>query len=56
MNVDKTDLDIIEELKEDGRASLRELAEELDLSPSTVSNRFHRLVQEGVIHEFQPKL
>lgn len=56
MDIDETDISIIEYLQEDGRASLRELAEELDLSPSTVSNRFHELEESGVVHGFQPKL
>ncbi|MFB6265919.1 MAG: Lrp/AsnC family transcriptional regulator [Candidatus Nanohaloarchaea archaeon] len=56
MSVDETDLEIIDRLKEDGRASLRELADDLDLSPSTVSNRFHRLKEEGILKGFQPKL
>ncbi|MFB6076641.1 MAG: Lrp/AsnC family transcriptional regulator, partial [Candidatus Nanohaloarchaea archaeon] len=32
----------------------RELADELDLSPSTVSNRFHRLQEDGIIERFVP--
>ncbi len=45
---------MIERLQVDGRASLRELAADLDLSPSTVSNRFHRLQEEGIIQGFRP--
>ncbi|MFB6166713.1 MAG: Lrp/AsnC family transcriptional regulator [Candidatus Nanohaloarchaea archaeon] len=56
MKPDATDIRIIEHLREDGRASLRKLAEDLDLSPSTVSNRFHRLKEEGVIRGFRPVL
>ncbi|MFB6295184.1 MAG: Lrp/AsnC family transcriptional regulator, partial [Candidatus Nanohaloarchaea archaeon] len=56
MDIDETDLAIIEYLQRDGRASLRELADELELSPSTVSNRFHELESNGVIQGFQPKL
>lgn len=56
MDIDETDIRILEYLSKDGRASLRELADELELSPSTVSNRFHRLQEEGVIQGFQPKI
>lgn len=51
-----TDIRMLEHLREDGRASLRKLAEELDLSPSTVSNRFHRLQEAGIIQGFRPVL
>lgn len=54
--MDETDIRIVDYLGRDGRASLRELAEELDLSPSTVSNRFHRLQESGALQGFQPKL
>lgn len=56
MSLDEKDFQIIEHLEQDGRASLREIAEKLDLSPSTVSNRFSRLNQKGVIKGFKPVL
>lgn len=56
MDLDTTDIRILERLEDDGRASLRKLADELDLSPSTVSNRFHRLTEAGVIQGFRPVL
>lgn len=56
MELDSTDIRIIEQLNQDGRASLREIAEQLDVSPSTVSNRFQRLRESGVIKGFQPVL
>lgn len=56
MSLDDKDVQIIEHLKKDGRASLRNIAEELDLSPSTVSNRFHHLKQDGIIKDFKPVL
>lgn len=56
MQVDDIDIRILERLEADGRASLREMAEDLDLSPSTVSNRFHRLKDEGIIQGFRPVL
>lgn len=54
MDLDETDIRILEHLLDDGRASLRKLAEELDLSPSTVSNRFHQLQEQGTITGFKP--
>lgn len=56
MGVDRTDVRIIEQLNADGRASLRAIADQLELSPSTVSNRFHRLQEDGVIQGFIPVL
>ncbi|MDY6770203.1 MAG: Lrp/AsnC family transcriptional regulator [Candidatus Nanohaloarchaea archaeon] len=56
MALDSTDIRMIERLQADGRSSLRELADALDLSPSTVSNRFHRLREDGVITGFRPVL
>lgn len=56
MSLDEKDIQIIEQLNKDGRASLREIAQNLKLSPSTVSNRFHRLKKEGVIKGFTPLL
>lgn len=56
MSLDEKDFQIIEQLEKDGRASLRKIAEKLDLSPSTVSNRFSRLNQENVIKGFKPVL
>lgn len=56
MSLDSTDIRIIEQLLLNGRASLREIAEELELSPSTVSNRFSKLRDSGIIERFQPVL
>jgi DNA-binding Lrp family transcriptional regulator len=52
--IDETDLKIIQELKKDGRASFSEIAEELDLATSTVSARFQKLEEKGVIEGFRP--
>lgn len=54
MVLDETDIRILEHLQKDGRSSLRNMAEELDLSPSTVSNRFHSLQERGIINGFRP--
>jgi len=52
------DLDerIIEHLRRDGRVSLRELARQLDVSPTTVSQHLDALRQRGVIRGFKPVL
>ena len=47
--MDKIDLFIIEKLTEDARTSFRKIAEELDLSPDTVINRYVALQEKGVI-------
>lgn len=54
MGLDETDIRILDQLNRDGRASLREIAATLDLSPSTVSNRFHALQERDVITGFRP--
>lgn len=54
MTVDETDIRILEHLDDDGRISLRKLADKLGMSPSTVSNRFHTLQEDGVIQGFRP--
>lgn len=52
--VDNITLGILEELHEDGRKSLREISQNIDVSPSTVSNRFHKLKDQETIQGFQP--
>lgn len=56
MNVNEKDIRILERLNEDGRLSLRKIAEKLDYSPSTVSNHFRELRDNGVIQGFKPQL
>lgn len=48
------DLRLIEALREDARRSLRQLAEVLDVSPSTVGNRLNDLLEQGIITGFKP--
>jgi len=52
------DLDerIIENLREDGRMSLRELSRRLDVSPTTVSQHLDALRENGIIRGFKPVL
>jgi DNA-binding Lrp family transcriptional regulator len=50
------DLRIIQELQRDGRASLRDLAQRLGVSTTTISKHLQRLRDEGVIRGFKPVL
>lgn len=56
MNVNNKDIQIIEQLNKGGRLSLREIADKLDYSPSTVSNHFNKLLEEDIITGFKPTL
>lgn len=48
------DTHLLDALLEDGRRSVRKLAEVLKVSPSTVSNRLADLRERGVITGFKP--
>ncbi|MBI2133505.1 Lrp/AsnC family transcriptional regulator [Candidatus Woesearchaeota archaeon] len=48
----ETDLRLIEALKEDGRATVRELAKKLNLPVTTVHNRLNNLKKNKVIKKF----
>jgi DNA-binding Lrp family transcriptional regulator len=52
--IDRTDLHIIEELKKDGRASFSDIADKLDIATSTVTARFQKLEEKGIITGFKP--
>ena len=56
MKLTDRDIEIIRYLEEDSRMSLRHIAGELDVSPTTVSNRVQRMKEEGVIKKFGLKL
>ncbi|MFB6302404.1 MAG: HTH-type transcriptional regulator Lrp [Haloferacaceae archaeon] len=56
MTYENLDAKLINALLDDGRASLRSLAEELDVSVTTVSNHLHDLEDEGVIDGYTPKV
>jgi Lrp/AsnC family transcriptional regulator for asnA, asnC and gidA len=47
--LDELDLQIIAALKEDGRMSFAELARRFDVSAGTARERYHRLVDNGVL-------
>ena len=54
--IDDTDLDIIDLLKEDGRASFSDIADELDLATSTVAGRVQKLQEKEIITGFTPSI
>lgn len=51
--IDDTDIQILKKLKEDGRMPLTEIAESLNLANSTVSARFEKLKEKGIITSFR---
>ncbi|MBD3211293.1 MAG: AsnC family transcriptional regulator [Candidatus Lokiarchaeota archaeon] len=51
-NLDNNDKKILEMLIEDSRRPYREIAEEVDLSESTIRKRVIKLQEEGVIEKF----
>ena len=51
--LDDTDRSIIEVLERDARTSLRRIAEEVDVSLGTVSNRVKKLEETGVIKNYR---
>ncbi|WP_435101889.1 HTH-type transcriptional regulator Lrp [Halarchaeum sp. P4] len=54
MTYEHLDVRLVNALLGDGRASLRSLAEELDVSVTTVSNHLKDLEDEGVIQGYAP--
>ncbi|WP_416838407.1 HTH-type transcriptional regulator Lrp [Haloferax sp. DFSO52] len=56
MTYENLDAKLINALLGDGRASLRSLAEELDVSVTTVSNHLRDLEDEGVINGYTPRV
>lgn len=56
MTYENLDAKLINALLGDGRASLRSLAEQLDVSVTTVSNHLRDLEDEGVIEGYTPKV
>lgn len=51
---DNIDLEIIDLLLDDGRASLRSIAEEIGVSVTTVSNHLKEMEKEGIVQGFKP--
>ena len=56
MTYENLDTELINELLGDGRASLRQLAEKLDVSVTTVSNHLDDLESAGVIQGYSPQV
>jgi DNA-binding Lrp family transcriptional regulator len=56
MTYENLDSKLVNALLNDGRASLRSLAEELDVSVTTVSNHLSDLEEEGAITGYTPKI
>jgi DNA-binding Lrp family transcriptional regulator len=56
MTYENLDRKLVNQLLEDGRASLRSLAEELDVSVTTVSNHISELETEGIIDGYSPTI
>jgi DNA-binding Lrp family transcriptional regulator len=54
MTYEHLDAELINALLADGRASLRSLAEDLDVSVTTVSNHLSDLEEDGVIQGYAP--
>lgn len=50
--LDVIDLQILEMLQEDGRMTIRDMAEKLNLSTTPIFNRIKRLESEGVIERY----
>ncbi|WP_439027682.1 HTH-type transcriptional regulator Lrp [Haloarchaeobius sp. DT45] len=56
MTYENLDAKLVNALLDNGDASLRSLAEELDVSVTTVSNHVSALEEEGVIRGYTPKI
>ncbi len=56
MKLDKIDYRIIGMLQEDGRMTIRDMAQQLNLSTTPIFNRIKRLEQEGVIEKYVAKI
>lgn len=56
MTYENLDTELVNALLGDGRASLRSLADDLDVSVTTVSNHLSDLEADGVIRGYSPKV
>jgi len=56
MKLDSKDHKIIELLRKNSRLSIRQIAKQSQIRPSTVHQRIQKLVKEGVIERFTLKL
>ena len=53
MKLDSTDRNILAELQKDGRESASHIAEKIDVSVPTVTERIQKLQESGIIKRFQ---
>jgi DNA-binding Lrp family transcriptional regulator len=56
MTYENLDRKLVNALLGDGRASLRSLADDLDVSVTTISNHLSTLEDEGIIEGYTPKV
>lgn len=56
MEIDNKDKKIIEILKQDSRAPIREIANQTKIRPSTIHQRIQKLIENKVIEKFTIKL
>jgi len=56
MEIDKKDEKIIDILKQDSRAPIREISKQSKIRPSTVHQRIQKLIENNVIEKFTIKL
>lgn len=56
MTYENLDRKLVNALLGDGRASLRSLADDMDVSVTTVSNHLSTLEDEGIIQGYTPKI
>ena len=56
MTYENLDRKLVNALLDDGRASLRSLGEELDVSVTTVSNHISDLEEQGIIQGYVPEV
>jgi len=56
VDVNETDLKIIEMLEKDARVSFREVAKKLGISEGTAYNRVKRMQEEGIIRGYSAKV
>lgn len=56
MKMDEIDLDILRELQQDSRLSIRELSKKVNLSPPSVTERVRRLEDIGIIEGYTIKI
>lgn len=54
--MDKTDIQLLKILQQDGRITLSDLSKELSLSRPSVSERLTRLIEQGIIDKFAAKV